>query len=52
MGAVQGPLALGTNLTVLSFVGVVALSGVVVNNCLILVGFINRFRQAASARAR
>lgn len=32
------------NLTVLSLFGIVALAGVVVNNSLILVDFINRFR--------
>lgn len=46
VGAVIGHLALGMNLTILSFFGVVALTGVVVNNSLILVDFINRFRAA------
>jgi multidrug efflux pump subunit AcrB len=46
VGAVLGHLLLGMNLTILSLFGVVALAGVVVNNSLILVDFINRFRAA------
>jgi multidrug efflux pump subunit AcrB len=46
VGAILGHLALGMDLTVLSLFGIVALAGVVVNNSLILVDFINRFRAA------
>lgn len=52
VGAVLGHLALGTNLTILSFFGVVALSGVVVNNSLIMVDCINRFREAGATGTR
>ena len=36
---------MGQNLTVLSLIGIVALAGVVVNDSLVLVDFINRYRQ-------
>jgi multidrug efflux pump subunit AcrB len=63
VGAILGHLLLGMDLTVLSLFGIVALAGVVVNNGLILVDFINRFRaeggdiheaitRAGAARAR
>jgi len=35
---------MGQNLTILSLIGIVALSGVVVNDALVLVDFINRYR--------
>ena len=36
---------MGQNLTILSLIGIVALAGVVVNDSLVLVDFINRYRQ-------
>ena len=44
IGAVLGHLLLGYNLSMMSFFGVVALAGVVVNDSLVLVDFINRLR--------
>jgi len=43
-GAVIGHLIMGLNLTILSLIGIVALAGVVVNDSLVLVDFINRYR--------
>ncbi|MEL6822942.1 MAG: efflux RND transporter permease subunit, partial [Calditrichota bacterium] len=45
IGAVGGHLLLGMNLTILSFFGIVALTGVVVNDSLVMVDFINRARE-------
>lgn len=45
IGVVWGHLALGYNLTFLSLIGIVALSGIVVNDSLILVEFFNHERQ-------
>ena len=42
VGAVAGHLILGMNLTILSIFGMLALAGVVVNDSLVLVDFINR----------
>jgi multidrug efflux pump subunit AcrB len=42
IGAIWGHLAMGLNLAILSFFGIVALTGVVVNDSLVLVTFINR----------
>ncbi|HEX6201716.1 MAG TPA: efflux RND transporter permease subunit [Thermoanaerobaculia bacterium] len=42
VGAVLGHLVLGIDLTVLSMFGVVALTGVVVNDSLVMIDFINR----------
>ena len=42
VGAILGHLLFGVNLSVLSLLGIVALSGVVVNDSLLLVVFINR----------
>ena len=42
MGAVLGHLLMGMNLTINSLMGMVALTGVVVNDSLVLVDFINR----------
>jgi multidrug efflux pump subunit AcrB len=42
IGAVLGHLLLGLDLTVLSMFGIVALTGVVVNDSLVMVDFINR----------
>ena len=43
IGAVVGHLFFGMNFTILSMIGIVALSGVVVNDSLVLVDFINRY---------
>jgi multidrug efflux pump subunit AcrB len=45
VGAVIGHLLMGYSLSVLSMLGVVALSGVVVNDSLVLIDFANRMRK-------
>ncbi len=45
VGAVLGHLLLGMDLTILSMFGVVALAGVVVNDSLVLVDYVNRRRR-------
>ncbi|RME87764.1 MAG: efflux RND transporter permease subunit [Planctomycetota bacterium] len=45
VGAIVGHLVMGYMLTILSMVGIVALSGIVVNDSLVLVDFINHRRQ-------
>ena len=45
IGAVIGHLLLGMNFSILSMIGIVALSGVVVNDSLVLVDFINRYHK-------
>lgn len=45
IGAIAGHMLMGLDLSVLSLLGVVALSGVVVNDSLVLVDFVNRFRE-------
>lgn len=45
VGAIFGHLLLGINLSIMSMVGVVALAGVVVNDSLLLVEFVNRYRR-------
>ena len=45
VGAVGGHIVMGENVTMLSVMGVVALSGVVVNDSLVMVDFINRERR-------
>jgi multidrug efflux pump subunit AcrB len=51
IGAVLGHLVMGINLTVLSMFGIVALTGVVVNDSLVMVDFINqRYRQGTPLR--
>ncbi len=47
VGAVWGHVILGMPLTFLSMFGLVALAGVVVNDSLVMVDFINRFREGA-----
>jgi multidrug efflux pump subunit AcrB len=42
IGAIWGHVAMGLDLAILSFFGIVALTGVVVNDSLVLVDFINR----------
>ena len=44
-GAVIGHIVMGMNLSVLSMMGIVALTGVVVNDSLVMVDFINRYRK-------
>jgi multidrug efflux pump subunit AcrB len=51
VGAVWGHMIMGMNLTILSMFGVVALAGVVVNDSLVMVHFINSGRQAGGALA-
>jgi len=45
VGAVWGHIIMGLDLTILSMFGAVALSGVVVNDSLVMVDFINRHRR-------
>jgi len=45
VGAILGHIALGFDLSILSMFGVVALTGVVINDGLVMVDFINRFRE-------
>ena len=45
VGAVGGHIAMNEDVTMLSMMGIVALSGVVVNDSLVMVDFINRERQ-------
>ena len=45
VGAIIGHLVLGMAVSVLSICGIIALSGVVVNDSLIMVDFVNRARQ-------
>ena len=45
LGAVLGHVAMGWDLTLLSMFGVVALTGVVVNDSLIMIDFVNRRRK-------
>jgi len=49
VGALIGHLIMGYSLSILSMFGVVALSGVVVNDALVLIDFANRRRQAGMA---
>ena len=41
----MGHIIMGMNLSVLSMMGIVALTGVVVNDSLVMVDFINRYRK-------
>ena len=49
VGAVIGHIILGFDLSLISFMGVIALSGVVVNDALIMIDFANRKRAENSA---
>jgi multidrug efflux pump subunit AcrB len=49
VGAVIGHILLGFDLSLISFMGVIALSGVVVNDALIMIDFANRKRSEMSA---
>lgn len=46
IGAVAGHIVFGMNFSVLSLVGVIALAGVVINESLVLVEFMNRYRRS------
>jgi len=48
-GAVLGHLIMGINFSVLSMMGFVALTGVVVNDSLVMVDFINRYRSEGNS---
>ena len=48
-GAVLGHLFMGINFSVLSLLGIVALTGVVVNDSLVMVDFINRYRREGNS---
>ena len=45
VGAIFGHLLLGFNLSIMSFMGIVALAGVVINDSLILIVAVNRLRE-------
>jgi multidrug efflux pump subunit AcrB len=49
IGALVGHLILGLSVSLMSYIGIIALSGVVVNDSLILVDFVNRERQTGTA---
>ncbi len=49
IGAIIGHLIMGISLTLMSIIGIVALSGIVVNDSLILIDFINRERREGMA---
>lgn len=51
IGAIVGHILLGIPVSMLSMFGIIALSGVVVNDSLILVDFVNRARKAGIDRA-
>ena len=46
VGAIVGHLVMGIDLSILSLMGIIALSGVVVNDSLVMVDFVNRNRDA------
>ncbi len=48
IGAVGGHVLIGANLTILSMFGIVALTGIVVNDSLVLVDFINRSHRSGT----
>lgn len=50
VGAIFGHWLLGIPISMLSFFGIIALSGVVVNDSLILVDFVNRHRREGQSR--
>lgn len=49
VGAIWGHILMGLNLTLISMFGVVALTGVVVNDSLIMIDFINRARKGGQS---
>jgi multidrug efflux pump subunit AcrB len=50
VGAIGGHVLLGLNLSIMSMCGIVALAGVVVNDSLVMVDFVNRHRAETSVR--
>jgi multidrug efflux pump subunit AcrB len=50
VGAIAGHVLLGLNLSIMSMCGIVALAGVVVNDSLVMVDFVNRHRSESSVR--
>lgn len=50
IGIVVGHIAMGRNLSLLSLLGLVALAGIVVNDSLVLIDFINRLRLRGAER--
>ncbi|MDP6610548.1 MAG: efflux RND transporter permease subunit [Vicinamibacterales bacterium] len=52
VGATWGHLIMGMDISLLSMFGLVALAGVVVNDSLVMVDFINRIRRKAGSLAR
>ena len=48
-GAVIGHLIMGIYFSVVSLLGIVALTGVVVNDSLVMVDFINKYRKEGSS---
>ncbi len=52
IGAIWGHVAMGRDLAILSVFGIVALTGVVVNDSLVMVDFINRQFRAGTPRRR
>jgi multidrug efflux pump subunit AcrB len=51
VGAIAGHVLLGLNLSIMSMCGIVALAGVVVNDSLVMVDFVNRHRSESSVEA-
>jgi multidrug efflux pump subunit AcrB len=49
VGAVWGHVIMGLNITIMTMFGIVALSGVVVNDSLVMVDFINRYRRGTES---
>jgi len=48
VGAILGHLLLGFDLTMMSLIGIIALAGVVVNDSLVIVDFVNRARRGGT----
>ncbi|MEZ5989867.1 MAG: efflux RND transporter permease subunit [Planctomycetota bacterium] len=44
-GAIWGHVIMGAEFSMMSFIGLIALTGIVVNDSLVLVDFVNRFRE-------
>ncbi len=49
VGAIWGHILMGENISMMSTMGIVALSGVVVNDSLVLVDFVNRHRRTGAS---
>jgi multidrug efflux pump subunit AcrB len=52
IGAMIGLLAVGATLSMIAMFGIVALAGIVVNDSIVLIDFINRYRRNGSERWR